>query len=172
MADKDWMLVFGSLKGGNHSFKYKLNDAFFESIEQDLIRKGEVEVLLNLERFERQLELHFSLEGWVEKSCDICLTTLKYPVSTTTYLHVKITDKPFEDEAELICLDSSAYELDLKPHLYDFVVLSLPMQIRCEDALDREECNNDVINKLESPPDETNNSNHPEWQKLKGLFNN
>ena len=172
MTDKDWMLIFGSLKEGHHSFEYKLNDEFFQSIDQDLIHKGDVDVLLGLERFERQLELHFSFKGWVEKTCDICLSVLKYPVNTKAYLHVKITDKSFEDEPELICVESNAYELNLKPHLFDFVVLSLPMQIKCQDAIDREECDEDVINKLEPDSDETSNSDHPEWQKLKGLFNN
>ena len=172
MAHKDFTVQFGSLKEGFHDFKYQLTDEFFALIEQDLIQKGEVSVLLNLERFERHMSCTFTLSGWVKKNCDVCLSNLRYPVECTHNLHVKITDKQIEEEPDLISIDSNAYELDLTNHLFDYVVLSLPMKLECKDAINREECDEKVLEMLANSKDETDNSNHPEWQKLKEIFKN
>ena len=172
MERKDFTVQFGSLKEGFHDFKYQLNDEFFALIDQDLIRKGEVSVLLNLERSERHMSCNFTLEGWVQKICDVCLSELQYPVKSVQNLHIKITDKEIEEEPELISVDSNAYELDLTNHLFDYVALSLPMKLECKDALNREECDEKVLEMLANSEDATDNSNHPEWQKLKEIFKN
>lgn len=172
MARKDFTVQFGSLKEGFHDFKYQLTDDFFALIEQDLIQKGEISVLLHLERSERHMTCTFTLSGWVHKTCDVCLNDLQYPIESTQNLHVKVTDKKIEEESDLISVNSNAYELDLTNHLFDYVVLSLPMKLECRDAIDREECDEKVLEMLATSKDETDNSNHPEWQKLKEIFKN
>ncbi|MFT5725350.1 MAG: hypothetical protein ACI9JN_002475 [Bacteroidia bacterium] len=172
MLRKDFTVVFGALKEGFHDFKYQLNDDFFALIEQDLIHKGEISVLLNLERSERYMTCDFTLTGWAMKTCDVCLSDLKYPVKSVQSLHIKITDKAIEDEPDLISLASNAYELDLTNHLFDYIVLSLPMKLECKDSLNRKACDDKVLEMLSNSEGETDNSNHPEWQKLKEIFKN
>ncbi len=172
MARKDFTVQFGSLKEGLHEFRYQLTDEFFALIEQDLIQKGKVNVHLHLERSERHIVCNFILSGWVTKNCDVCLNELQYPVESVQHLHVKITDKEIEAESDLISVDSNAYEIDLTNHLYDYVALSLPMKLECKDAINREECDENVLEMLTTEKDETDNSNHPEWQKLKEIFKN
>jgi uncharacterized metal-binding protein YceD (DUF177 family) len=172
MERKDFTIQFGSLKEGFHTFKYQLNKEFFALIDQDLIQEGDVSVLLNLERSERHMTLIFTLDGWVLKSCDVCLSELEYPVKSKQQLHVKITDKDIEEEPDLISVDSNAYELDITNHLFDYVALSLPMKLECSDALNRQECDEEVLAMLAKEEGETDNSSHPEWQKLKEIFKN
>ncbi len=172
MVRKDFMLQFGSLKEGNHDFDYKLDDDFFSLIPQDLIEKGEVNVLLKLEKAERRLTLNVTIDGWVQKKCDVCLSDLQYPVKSTQILHVKITDKEIEEDSDLIGIGSNEYELDLVQHLFDYVYLSLPMKLKCSDSLNRNECDDKVLEMLAGPDEDGDNSNHPEWQKLKEIFKN
>ncbi|MBO6516436.1 MAG: DUF177 domain-containing protein [Bacteroidia bacterium] len=172
MASKDYHLVYGSLKEGLHEFSYHLTEDFFTSIEQELIQKGDVHVLLKLDRSERHLSLDFKLDGWVDKSCDTCLSQLQYPIDSLHHLHVKISDKEMEDEADLIVLGSGEYQLDLTSHLFDFVALSLPMKIECEDPMNSEECDKTVLKMLATEEGDNDKTTHPEWQKLKEIFKN
>jgi uncharacterized metal-binding protein YceD (DUF177 family) len=172
MSGSEAKLVYGSLKDGFHDLDYHLTADFFQNIDQSLIADGDVRVLLKVERSERQLSLDFKLEGWVEKSCDICLSRLEYPIKTQQFLHVKITDKEMDDEVDLIAVGSNEYELDLATHLFDYVALSLPMKLECKDSLNRETCDNEVLSMLSAEEEESDNSNHPEWKKLKEIFKN
>jgi uncharacterized protein len=172
MERKDFTIQFGSLKEGFHDFKYHLESDFFDLIDQDLIQKGDVTVLLNLERSERHMSCTFTLNGWVTKPCDVCLSELQYPIQNVQNLHIKITEKEMEDEPELISIDHNAYELDLTNHLYDYVALSLPMKLECEDSLNRKTCDEKVIEILTSSEKDSDNTDHPEWQKLKEIFKN
>lgn len=172
MERKDFTIQFGSLKEGFHDFKYQIGDDFFTLIDQEIIQQGEVSVLLNLERSERHMTCNFTLNGWVTKSCDVCLSELQYPVKSVQHLHIKVTDKEIEEDSDLISVDSNAYELDLTNHLFDYIALSLPMKLECKDALNRKECDEKVLEMLANSEDETDNSDHPEWQKLKEIFKN
>lgn len=172
MASKDYRLVFGSLKEGIHEFNYQLTREFFDDLDQDLISNGLVDVLLKVERSERHMSLDFALDGWVEKTCDVCLSDLQYPIHAKQHLHVKITDKDIEDEADLVRVGSNDYEIDLRGHLFDYVVLSLPMKIVCKDSINREHCDEKVSEMLAGEDDGSRNADHPEWQKLKEIFKN
>lgn len=172
MVRSEFKVNFGSLKEGKHHFDYTLTDDFFALVDQDLIQKGEVNVLLQLERSERHLTLDFQLDGWVSKNCDVCLNELQYPVKSKQSLHVKITDKEIEEQPDLISVSENEYELDLVPHLFDYVALSLPMKIVCKDSLNRKECDPEVLKMLTDDDASVDNSMHPEWQKLKGILKN
>ena len=172
MVRNDFKVNYGSLKEGKHRFDYTLTDDFFALVDQDLIKKGKVDVLLQLEKFERHLTLDFQLNGWVSKMCDVCLSDLQYPVKSEQSLHVKITDKEIEEQPDIISVSENEYELDLVSHMFDYVALSLPMKIVCKDSLNRKECDPEVLKMLTINDAAEDNSVHPEWQKLKGILKN
>ena len=172
MAGKDFCLTFGSLKEGYHEFEYQLTKEFFTELDQDLVSNGLVDVLLKVERAERHLSLDFELDGWLERSCDVCLSELQYPIKTMQHLHVKITDKEIEDDTDLISVGSNEHELNLENHLFDYAVLALPMKVTCADSINREECDKEVRDMLSKDEESSTNADHPEWQKLKGIFKN
>jgi len=174
MERKDWLLQYGSLKEGLHHFDYQLDNDFFDSFEQDLVHNGHVKVLLNVHRSENYLQLDFKIEGALGKECDVCLSELDYPIKGEASLHVKISDKEIEDEPDLIQVPTAEIEIDLRQHLFDYTLLQLPMRIECKDSVNRKECDAELLSKL-NPPEEDDkpaNEDHPEWQKLKGIFKN
>ncbi|MCB9261054.1 MAG: DUF177 domain-containing protein [Flavobacteriales bacterium] len=172
MKQRDFVLQFGSIKEGKHQFEYHLTDSFFKFIDGSLITNANVVVLLEFERFVNHLQLKFDLKGWVEKECDVCLSTIQYPIKSSQTLLVKMSSSPEEDEAEIVWLPLDAHEIDLTTHLYDFVVLSIPIKVVCKDSLNRKECDKEIIKKMSFKEDSAGNENHPEWQKLKDIFKN
>ena len=51
----------------------------------------------------------------------------------------------------------------------DSVELSLPMRTLCEDSINREKCDDDYLNRLNSK-EKVKHEVHPEMEKLKDLF--
>lgn len=169
-TENSFKLKFGSLSSGSHEFRFEMDVDFFQRRSESLVNDGLVNVLLKVEKAERQLVLLFKLKGTVGRSCDICLRELQYPVNYNGILHIKFTDKVIDDEAELMHLPSNAMEMSLADIFYDSVIISLPMKIECENSVDPKECDPKVMNILNAHEEEENNPN-PEWQKLKDLFN-
>ncbi|MFT4521965.1 MAG: hypothetical protein ACI8ZN_000904 [Bacteroidia bacterium] len=172
-SDNELRLKFGSLKNELYDYKFELDEAFFGSLDQDLIKDGNVNVLLQVDKAERHFTLHFVIKGFVKKMCDVCLSELEYPIDTTHDLLVKMTDKPIDEDADIISVGSKEYELLLNSHVLDYIVLSLPMRVECKNALNRNTCDEGVTKYLNREiSDEQNRENvHPEMQKLKDLFN-
>ncbi|MFT5054495.1 MAG: hypothetical protein ACI97X_001521, partial [Oceanospirillaceae bacterium] len=70
MEDSELKVRLSGLSTGEHSFKYKLGQAFFSSFESELLEKGEVDVDLILLKKETHYELTFDFSGWIASSCD------------------------------------------------------------------------------------------------------
>ncbi|MDZ7775419.1 MAG: hypothetical protein U5L09_07295 [Bacteroidales bacterium] len=62
---KDFKIAFSGLKAGNHNFKLSAGDAFFEEFKALDIEKGEVNILLNMEKQERMLVFIIDISGHV-----------------------------------------------------------------------------------------------------------
>jgi len=168
-TENGFKLKFGSLSSGNHEFNYEIDSQFFANRKESLVENGLVNVILDVEKDDLKLALRFEMTGAVEQTCDRCLREIDYPIDFTGILHVKLTDKEMEDEAELIYVPSNTIELNLEDLFYDSLVIGLPMKIECEDAIEAQECDPQVVEILNAKKDEDENPN-PEWLKLKDLF--
>jgi uncharacterized metal-binding protein YceD (DUF177 family) len=167
-------LNFGTLKNGFHDYSYHLDENFFIDLDQELIKNGEIDVSLSVEKAERHLALSITLKGKVSKKCDVCLSDLAYPIDTVGELMVKITDKPIAEEADLISVGSNETMLPLANHFFDYIALDLPMKIECADSLNRSKCDEEVLKYLNANTEEEGKQKalHPELAKLKDLFKN
>lgn len=170
MTESSFKLKFGSLSAGHHEFRMEMDQAFFQLREEALIEDGKVEVLCIVERAERHVKVEFKLSGQVARNCDNCLSSLLYPVHFEGVLHLKLTDKEMQDEVDIIHLPANAVEFDTSDYFYDSLVLSLPMRIVCKKALNREDCDPEVM-KILKAQDDQDGEIHPELVKLKNLFN-
>jgi uncharacterized protein len=162
-------LVFGNLKIENHQFEYLLDKKFFELFDSSESEDGEVSVLINIEKAASHLDMNFTLKGWVLCDCDVCLSGVRIPVKGEHYLHVKLTDKILPDEAEIMYVESNKFKLDLTQLLYEYTFLSLPFRKLCEESLNKKQCDNSFIDKMN---EEIEQDTDPQWDKLKGLFKN
>lgn len=160
---------YGNLKQGSHEFDFQLDKVFFDRSEESILKNGNINVLLHLERTETHLTLKFSLKGVVECQCDICLSDLEYPIDAEEILQAKITDSFGEEEPDLIYLSTREHKVDIYQHLYDYVHLALPMKVVCEDSVNRSECDESVLERLNNDSNKEPEVN-PEWEKLKDLF--
>lgn len=92
------------LKEGLTALEYSLGDAWFESLDEDEIKRGNIRVRINVRRTENYFELDFHTEGSVVIPCDLCLDDMEQPIETDDRLVVKFGEEYSEDD-DLITVD-------------------------------------------------------------------
>jgi uncharacterized metal-binding protein YceD (DUF177 family) len=165
----EFEIQFGALSVGDHIYQFIVDEEFFATLESSLVKDGNIIVDVRLHKTDTHLNLFLKSEGKVRVECDVCLSELDYPIFTENELLVKFTSEPQPFDDEIIYLGFEDYKLELKQHIYDFVMTSMPMKKICSDSLNRKSCDEKVvaiINNQTGIQDDLN----PEWNKLKELF--
>jgi len=146
----DFIIPFKGLALGEHSFHYEIDAAFFAELDYAELQNAEVSVDLQLERQERMLILDFDIRGSIEVECDRCLEPFPFPVEGQRQLIIQFGDHYEEEDDDIIVIPSEDHQIDVTPHLYDYLLLMLPIKrVHPEDAQGRSGCNPDMLRKLE-----------------------
>ena len=172
----EYTLPFSGLSEGKHQFDFTVNDRFFAEFETSEVEKGELRVLVELEKRSTYLSLSFSISGVVELICDRCLENFIFPVESHRKLLVKFSEKPVEDEAELIYLHPNDFQVEIAQYIYEFVILSLPIRRVHPDGDNGESlCDPVMIKKLEELRYHGSNLDEPDdprWNELRKISGN
>ena len=176
----DTVVQFSGLKTGRYEYSYVLDSTFFEGYENEELREGKVDFEVVLERRERMLMFTFFFKGEVKTTCDRCLGEMSVPVEGEEHLCVKFSDTETSEDEDVVYLPESAYQIDLAQWMYEYVVVSMPMQhvhpegvcdpamlqfIMDEPADEGEEGENDeVVRELGE------GESDPRWDALKQLL--
>lgn len=174
---QQYHIPFTGLKIGKHQFDFNIDEKFFKEFEYSLVKKGNLEVTLELDKQETMLLLHFHIKGDIFQNCDLCLSDFPTPLEIEENEIVKFSnDVNLEDNTdEIIVLNKSEHELDVSALIYEYIMLAVPMFNRCNDEGNTEWCDQVVIEKLRSfsaaaeEPEE--NLADPRWEALKNIKN-
>lgn len=173
---KAFSIPFSSLKDGSHDFKFQVNDSFFEAFPFSEIKKGSVQVDVNMVKSFHIMTLNIKMKGEVELVCDRCVSDYRQPVEGERVLVVHLNAESFEDEDDLISLPESVHALDLSQYLYEYISLLVPSRRVCGGNPEgSNECDPEVIKKLEElragsdSDEEQNKDSDPRWDLLKNL---
>lgn len=108
-------------------YQFRLDNAFFEAIDDVLIRKGLVDVNLRVKKTAGAFELTFCIKGNVQIPCDRCLDDMDQAIDSVSTLKVKLGDE-YEDNGELIVVPFDEGVLDVSWNLYEFIALEIPIK--------------------------------------------
>ena len=100
------------LDEGRTALQFHLGDAWFGSLEEDEIKRGEVCVSVDIRRTESYFELDIHTEGSVVIPCDLCLDDMDQPIETDDRLVVKFGEEYSEDD-DLVTVEEGDGTLDL-----------------------------------------------------------
>ena len=123
-----FIVKLNDLASGTSRKEWKAGAEFFEKFENPDILGADVQVAATLKNRGLTVEVSCEITGCVTVACDRCLEDLPIPVETS-----------FE---ESYTPDSD--ELDLSQDVYDFIMISLPMQRVHPEG----ECNGETIKYL------------------------
>lgn len=126
-----YIIQFASLQAGEHNFEYQVTDKFFEPYERSLIKKADIRVKVTLLKGVNNLQLTFEFNGSIQVDCARCLDEFNLPVKEVRHLLVRQLEEAApngtEEEEDIISLPFTAHELDLEPHIYDYLNLMVPL---------------------------------------------
>ena len=125
---REFIVPFSSLKQGEHTFSFSLNDAFFTHYEHSLIDSGTVDIQMVLRKSETMLSSDYTVHGVINTTCDRC----NDPVQTVVEGAFKLVFKfghEISDNEELVILPPESYQLEMADYFYEFVHVLRPNRI-------------------------------------------
>ena len=123
-----YKLPLKTLSAGIHEFDYRLDKAFFASMEYPDVRDADLNVHLTVNYAGGVYALHFAITGTVLMLCDRCLDDLVVPIDTTYDINVEYGDDYIDEGDDLLILPAKDNDLNIAYMLYDTVVLAIPIK--------------------------------------------
>lgn len=166
-------IAFVGLKPGVHEFNYELDDQFFKDRGAEDFANASANVKLLLEKNQGFMILKFEVGGRAEVTCDRCGNPLALDLWDEYKMLVKLVENPEEmneqeEDADIYYISRNDSHIDVATWLYEFVLLSVPMQKMCSpEEMGGPQCNQEVLEKLKAM--EAKNVDHNAGNLWKGL---
>jgi uncharacterized metal-binding protein YceD (DUF177 family) len=170
---RDLDIAFVGLKPGIHVFEYRIDDKFFADYGKQDFCNCIADIKLNLDKNNGFMQLKFDIGGTVDVNCDRCGNTINQQLWDEFTIIVKMTDEPDvmnnqEEDPDVYYISRGESHLHISDWLFEFIILSIPMQNICGNNVAGESlCNQEVIKRLESIKVENDSSaSSPLWKGL------
>ncbi|OIP04977.1 MAG: hypothetical protein AUJ97_01895 [Bacteroidetes bacterium CG2_30_32_10] len=165
-------ILFKTLADGEHQYIYIIDESFFENYEMSEIKKGNIKIVVSLDKKPTLMSFVFNLEGSVNVMCDRCLDYFDLPITNQFQMFVKFGEKRIEQTEEILIIPESDNELSLTQYIYEYIYLSLPIQrIHPDNEKGYSNCNPLFLEKLKefSKSDKKKEETDPRWEILNNI---
>ena len=174
MANKrEFEIAFVGLKPGIHEFDYEVEDKFFADKGVTDFTGCKANIKLTLDKKSSFMLLKFEVGGKADVTCDRCGNTLPIDIWDEFNMLVKLVENPDEmneqeEDPDVFYISRNESHIDVGNWIYDFVLLSFPLQKMCSEAeMWGPQCNTEVLEKLKEM--EARQQEHNSNQLWKGL---
>jgi uncharacterized metal-binding protein YceD (DUF177 family) len=172
--NREFEIAWQGLKPGPHTYMYDINDRFMQEREVDeSFNNWDAKITLVFDKHEGFFMLHFDVDGNVAVPCDRCGDDFKLRLWDEFDLVVKLTGddaEKIEDEDDVVFIPRSETVIDISNWLYEFLMLSVPLQHIHPDKEDGStECNPQALNLLEQLSEQPDHNANPLWKGLEGI---
>jgi uncharacterized metal-binding protein YceD (DUF177 family) len=165
---KQFKIPFKGLSLGTHVYDWKLDNKFFESIENPEIIDCKLKVVLELEKQERMMVLNFHISGDVGVTCDRCLDQFNLPMDVREDYFIKFGNAYEEESETVLVIPESEYQISVFDLIFDYVTLSLPIKkVHPDDAEGNSMCNLETLSRLQEHA--IQKGSDPRWDALKNI---
>ena len=176
--NREFEIAWQGLKPGIHVFQYDLDDRFIDEraeTERDF-KDLDVQVTLNFDKKSNFFLCHFDIDGSITVPCDRCGDDFKLRLWDEFDLVIKLSGgedgNEMEEDADVVFIPRSETVIDISNWLYEFVMLSIPLQRVHPDKENGESgCNPEalkLLDKLAEPEPEEKPKNEI-WKGLEAL---
>ncbi len=163
-------------------YRFKVDDAFFAAVQGTLVKAGEADVALEVEKKCGCYALTFHIKGRVRVPCDRCLEDMDIDIDTKRVLDV-VPEGVYDDaEREALVLPKGETVVDVAWNIYEFIALEVPISHVHGDG----ECNPAMLECLSAHSvssgdggadsgrsgDEEEHPVDPRWNELKKILDN
>ncbi len=167
---REFDIAFVGLTPGIHEYSYAVDDSFFDKFEKPEFTNSSINIHLSFDKKQSIFLLYFRIDGVVTIPCDRCGDDYAMTLWDEFDIVIKQIDDELvaqktDDDAEVAYIGRSESILDVSPWIYEFIILSVPIQhIHPDDKDGISTCNPIAIQYLNNL---TNSSNPPIWDDLK-----
>lgn len=170
---RTYSIPLGGLKEGRHTIDFEIDKEFFELFEESEVKEGSLVANIVMDKRSSHLDLAISISGSVRICCDRCLEMFFHPVVCENRLLVKFGKTVEDIDPDILYLPVGENLLDLQQHLYEFILLALPIRRVHPNNEDGEStCDPEMLKKLDELIVEEDPEVDPRWNELKKLMNN
>ena len=163
-----------NLKAEEARYNWELESDFLKLFDDEHeSEKGRFSVIMDLTRTGTVTTLDFLISGVIDTTCDRCLAPIELPINGQYEILVKFGD-PADTTDEVIFIDPEANGLNVGQHIYDFILLSIPITRRIPDCeqMENRPCDMTVLayltEKNNIDPDDTDSL----WEDLRKVTDN
>lgn len=169
-----FIIPFVGLKIGKHSFRFEIDQTFFDAYEYDEFVDVSIEAEAVLEKKSTLLEFELSHKGQVTVPCDLTNELYSQPIEGKIKLVVKFGDAYNDEHEDLLILPHGEYQVDLAQYFYESIVLSVPVK-RIHPGIEDGSLDSDILDYLEFQHEEEEEEKEeeptdPRWESLKKLL--
>jgi uncharacterized metal-binding protein YceD (DUF177 family) len=155
---REFEIPWLGLKDGMHEYRFQVTDKVIEELghEHPDFQHLDTSVVLKLDKHNGFLQLHFDIDGSADVACDRCGDPFSMRLWDEFDLIVKFTGEhedengDEEDEADIVFVPRSETIVDVSTWVYEFIMLSMPLQHIHPDKVDGTSgCNPEALKLLE-----------------------
>jgi len=173
--NREYEIAWQGLKTGIHTIQYDIDDKFMLGREvEEGFKDWNVRVTLTFDKKTNFFLLHFDIDGNVTVPCDRCGDEFRLRLWDEFDLVMKLAGEDveeIEDDDEVVFIPRGETVIDISPWLFEFIMLSVPLQrIHPENPDGTSGCNPkalQLLNKLSEPGEETPKNDL--WKGLEAL---
>lgn len=175
--NREFEIAWMGLKPGPHTYVYDIDDRFMQEREADSeFSNWNARITLKFDKHENFFMLHFDIDGTVSVPCDRCGDNFDLRLWDEFDLVIKLMsvddDEKPEDEDDVVFIPRSETVLDISNWLYEFLMLSVPLQHIHPDKADGSAgCNEEALKLLSSLGDHEEEPANPLWKGLEAFKN-
>jgi uncharacterized metal-binding protein YceD (DUF177 family) len=164
---REYDIAFVGLKPGFHEFDYQVDDKFFANYKETDFDNCEASVKVTLEKNTSFMMLKFEVGGSVSVICDRCGNKLPIDLWDEFNLIVKQVENPeemndSEEDPDVFYISRTESHIHMADWIYEFVMLSVPMQRMCsEEEMGGPQCNKEILAMLKKMKSAVVENNHP-----------
>ncbi len=138
-------IPLSGLPFGHTDYQYVINDSFFRERDYSEVKKGVINLHLDVEKTETMFVLALNFEGKVVLQCDRCGDDYEQAIADSAEIFLKYGAEKDNEGQDVIVITKNDSEFDLSDLIYEYIILSLPIH-RTHDT--ESECNQEVLEKL------------------------
>ncbi|MBK0380295.1 YceD family protein [Mucilaginibacter segetis] len=166
---RTYAIPFTGLKLGKHNFEYVVGDSFFDEFDYSLVKKADLQCVVELEKQETMLILNFDIKGTITATCDKCLSEYPQQLHIQEQQIARFSDEAVAEDDEIITLGKNDHEINIAGLIYEYVNVALPFIATCGNEGNTPYCDKDMLDNLSklAANDEQNERTDPRWDALK-----
>jgi uncharacterized metal-binding protein YceD (DUF177 family) len=153
---RQFEIAFVGLKPGLHEFQFDLGNEFFleKGLSDNPVKQAQVK--LTLDKSSGFMMLKFEVGGAVNVPCDRCGNAIDLALWDEFKVLVKLVEdhdtmNEQEEDPDVFYISRNESHLHVEDWIYEFVMLSIPMQRMCTpEEMGGPKCNKEVLERLKN----------------------